>query len=106
MPHVTTSCDGVGAFLRTGVYWATQVVPSSEKGGWMPLPRAASTLVMALLLLCPHLPAVAATAASPTRQSEALAPQPPPAILVGTDGAEMLLVPAGEFIMGSDADEI
>ena len=34
--------------------------------------------------------------------------QPPPAVIVGNDGAEMVLVPAGEFIMGSeegDADE-
>src|SRR5262249_10857473 len=33
-------------------------------------------------------------------------PQTPPATIVGNDGAEMVLVPAGEFIMGSDADEI
>lgn len=33
-------------------------------------------------------------------------PQPPPAAIVGNDGAEMVLVPAGEFIMGSDKDEI
>jgi len=33
-------------------------------------------------------------------------PQTPPATLVGNDGAEMVLVPAGEFSMGSDADEI
>jgi len=33
-------------------------------------------------------------------------PQAPPATIVGNDGAEMVLVPAGEFIMGSNADEI
>jgi hypothetical protein len=33
-------------------------------------------------------------------------PQAPPATIVGNDGAEMVLVPAGEFIMGSDKDEI
>ena len=33
-------------------------------------------------------------------------PQTPPAAIVGNDGAEMVLVPAGEFSMGSDADEI
>jgi formylglycine-generating enzyme required for sulfatase activity len=32
-------------------------------------------------------------------------PQTPPATIVGNDGAEMVLVPAGEFIMGSDKDE-
>jgi formylglycine-generating enzyme required for sulfatase activity len=33
-------------------------------------------------------------------------PQTPPATIVGNDGAEMMLVPAGEFNMGSDKDEI
>jgi formylglycine-generating enzyme required for sulfatase activity len=33
-------------------------------------------------------------------------PQTPPATIVGNDGAEMVLVPAGEFRMGSDTDEI
>ena len=33
-------------------------------------------------------------------------PQTPPATIVGNDRAEMVLVPAGEFIMGSDEDEI
>ena len=33
-------------------------------------------------------------------------PQTPPATIVGNDGAEMVLVPAGEFSMGSDADEL
>jgi formylglycine-generating enzyme required for sulfatase activity len=33
-------------------------------------------------------------------------PQTPSATIVGNDGAEMVLVPAGEFSMGSDADEI
>jgi formylglycine-generating enzyme required for sulfatase activity len=33
-------------------------------------------------------------------------PQAPPATIVGNDGAEMVLVPAGEFSMGSDAGEI
>ena len=33
-------------------------------------------------------------------------PPPPPATMVGNDGAEMVLVPAGEFSMGSDADEL
>jgi hypothetical protein len=33
-------------------------------------------------------------------------PQAPPATIVGNDGAEMVLVPAGEFIMGSDGDEL
>ena len=33
-------------------------------------------------------------------------PQAPPATLVGHDGAEMVLVPAGEFSMGSDGDEL
>ena len=33
-------------------------------------------------------------------------PQTPPATIVGNDGTEMVLVPAGEFSMGSDADEI
>ncbi len=33
-------------------------------------------------------------------------PQTPPATVVGNDGAEMVLVPAGEFSMGSDADEL
>jgi serine/threonine-protein kinase len=33
-------------------------------------------------------------------------PQTPPATVVGNDGAEMMLVPAGEFSMGIDADEI
>jgi hypothetical protein len=33
-------------------------------------------------------------------------PQTPPATIMGYDGAEMVLVPAGEFIMGSDRDEL
>ena len=33
-------------------------------------------------------------------------PQTPPATIVGNDRAEMVLVPAGEFSMGSDKDEI
>ncbi|HEY5871156.1 MAG TPA: SUMF1/EgtB/PvdO family nonheme iron enzyme [Candidatus Tectomicrobia bacterium] len=33
-------------------------------------------------------------------------PQTPPGTLVGNDGAEMVLVPAGEFSMGSDGDEL
>jgi formylglycine-generating enzyme required for sulfatase activity len=33
-------------------------------------------------------------------------PQTLPATFVGNDGAEMVLVPAGEFSMGSNADEI
>jgi formylglycine-generating enzyme required for sulfatase activity len=33
-------------------------------------------------------------------------PQTPPASLVGNDGAEMVLVPSGEFSMGSDRDEL
>jgi serine/threonine-protein kinase len=33
-------------------------------------------------------------------------PQTPPATIVGNDKAEMVLVPAGEFSMGSDKDEI
>src|SRR5215813_5612868 len=71
-------------------------------------PAAGSTLVIALLLMWTHLPA-ADTVASTASQTVELAPQQPqtpPATLVGNDGAAMLLVPAGEFIMGSDADEI
>jgi formylglycine-generating enzyme required for sulfatase activity len=33
-------------------------------------------------------------------------PQTPPATIVGNDRAEMVLVPAGEFSMGSDGDEL
>jgi formylglycine-generating enzyme required for sulfatase activity len=33
-------------------------------------------------------------------------PQAPPATIVGNDGAEMVLVSAGEFSMGSDGDEL
>ena len=33
-------------------------------------------------------------------------PQTPPDTVVGNDGAEMVLVPAGEFSMGSDGDEL
>ena len=33
-------------------------------------------------------------------------PQAPPATIMGNDGAEMVLVPAGEFSMGSDGDEL
>lgn len=33
-------------------------------------------------------------------------PQAPPDTIVGNDGAEMVLVPAGEFVMGSDGDEL
>lgn len=33
-------------------------------------------------------------------------PQAPPATIVGNDGAEMVLVPAGEFSMGIDGDEL
>jgi formylglycine-generating enzyme required for sulfatase activity len=45
----------------------------------------------------------------PTRVAVGLypqAPQTPPATIAGQDGAEMVLVPAGEFLMGSDDDEI
>ena len=54
-------------------------------------------------------PAVAATApAPPPSASEARAPAPtptpaqPPSVITGKDGAEMVLVSAGEFWMGSD----
>jgi len=70
---------------------------------------AGSTLVVALLLLCTHLTAAADTGASTARQTVEISPQPPqppPSTIVGNDGAEMILVPAGEFIMGSDADEV
>src|SRR5262249_40760412 len=82
---------------------------TTGKGGCMTPPTAGSTLVIALLLLCTTLTAAAATVASPASQTGELSPQQPqtpPATIVGNDGAEMLLVPAGEFIMGSDADEI
>ncbi len=70
---------------------------------------AGSTLVLALLLMCTNLTATADTVASPASQTVEFSPQQPqtpPATIVGNDGAEMILVPAGEFIMGSDADEI
>ena len=70
---------------------------------------AGSTLVVALLLMCTSLTAAADTVASTARQTVEISPQQPqtpPATMVGNDGAEMILVPAGEFIMGSDADEI
>jgi len=47
--------------------------------------------------------------ASTASQTGARAPQqppPPPFTIGGHDGATMLLVPAGEFLMGSDADEL
>ena len=71
-------------------------------------PTAGSTLVLALLLLCTHLIAAdtVASTASQTVERSPQQPQTPPATMVGHDGAEMILVPAGEFIMGSDADEI
>ena len=60
----------------------------------------------------PPSPRVAERAATPTRMGHAparagAAPQParaphPPAEIVGKDGAPMLLVPAGDFTMGSD----
>src|SRR5215471_13722312 len=68
---------------------------------------AGSTLVMALLLWTTL--TAADTVASPASQTVELSPQQPqtpPSTLVGNDGAAMILVPAGEFIMGSDADEI
>ena len=70
---------------------------------------AGSTLVLTLLLMCTNLTATADTVASPASQTVEFSPQQPqtpPATIVGNDGAEMILVPAGEFIMGSDADEI
>ena len=70
---------------------------------------AGSTLVLALLLMCTNLTATAGTVASPASQTVEFSPQQPqtpPATMVGNDGAEMILVPGGEFIMGSDADEI
>ena len=70
---------------------------------------AGSTLVVALLLLCTSLTAAADTGASTASQTVEISPpqpQTPPSTMVGNDGAEMILVPAGEFIMGSDADEI
>ena len=69
---------------------------------------AGSTLVIALLLMWTHLPAAdtGASTASQTVEPAPQQPQTPPATMVGNDGAAMLLVPAGEFIMGSDADEI
>ena len=70
---------------------------------------AGSTLVVALLLMCTSLTAAADTVASTARQTVEISPQQPqtpPSTIVGNDGAEMILVPAGEFIMGSDADEI
>ena len=72
-------------------------------------PTAGSMLVVALLLMGTHLTAAADTVASPASQTVELAPQQPqtpPSTIVGNDGAAMVLVPAGEFIMGSDADEI
>jgi sulfatase modifying factor 1 len=60
----------------------------------------------------PSTPRVAERAATPTRKGPpparaGAAPQPdraphPPAALTGQDGALMVLVPAGEFMMGSD----
>src|SRR6266566_1963847 len=75
----------------------------------MTLHTAGSMLIVALLLMCTSLTAAADTVASPARQTVAISPQQPqtpPSTIVGNDGAEMILVPAGEFIMGSDADEI
>jgi len=71
-------------------------------------PAAGSTLVMALLLLWPHLLAAdpVASLASQTGERAPPKPQTPPLTMVGHDGAAMRLVPAGEFLMGSDADEI
>jgi formylglycine-generating enzyme required for sulfatase activity len=54
------------------------------------------------------LPAVSAPTPSPSTGTQVAVgiyppqPQAPPATIVGTDGAEMVLVPAGEFIMGSE----
>ena len=70
---------------------------------------ASSTLVVTVLLMWTTLTATADTVASTARQTVELAPQQPqtpPSTMVGNDGAAMLLVPAGEFLMGSDADEI
>jgi len=71
-------------------------------------PAAGSTLVMALLLLWTHLTAAdtVASTASQTGEFAPQQPQTPPLTMVGHDGAVMLLVPAGEFLMGNDADEI
>src|SRR5436309_3050813 len=63
---------------------------------------AGITLAVTLLLLCTSL----TTAANAVVESSPQQPQTPPDIMVGHDGAEMVLVPAGEFIMGSDADEL
>jgi len=63
---------------------------------------AGVTLVVALLLLYSSLTVAANTVAENSPQQ----PEAPPATLVGNDGAEMVLVPAGEFIMGSDTDEL
>src|SRR6266705_2749418 len=71
-------------------------------------PAAGSTLVIALLLMWTQLTAAdtVASTASQTVEFAPQQPQTPPLTMVGNDGAAMLLVPAGEFIMGSDADEI
>src|SRR5215470_3195669 len=63
---------------------------------------AGVTLVVTLLLMCTSLTVAANTVVESAPQQ----PQAPPATLVGNDGAEMVLVPAGEFIMGSDRDEL
>jgi len=72
-------------------------------------PHTAGSMLVVALLLWPHLTAAADPVASTARQTMASAPQQPqapPATLVGNDGAAMLLVPAGEFLMGSDADDL
>src|SRR5215471_2975170 len=63
---------------------------------------AGVTLVVTLLLLCTSLTVAANTVTENSPQQS----QTPPATLVGNDGAEMVLVQAGEFIMGSDGDEL
>src|SRR5215831_6921363 len=63
---------------------------------------AGVTLVVTLLLLCTSLTVAANTVTENSPQQS----QTPPTTLVGNDGAEMVLVPAGEFIMGSDTDEL
>jgi formylglycine-generating enzyme required for sulfatase activity len=79
-----------------------------EQGGGM-TPHTAGSMLVVALLLWTHLTAAADPVASTARQTMASAPQQPqapPATLVGNDGAAMRLVPAGEFLMGSEADDL
>jgi formylglycine-generating enzyme len=72
-------------------------------------PHTAGSMLVVALLLWTHLTAAADPVASTARQTMASAPQQPqapPATLVGNDGAAMRLVPAGEFLMGSEADDL